>query len=152
MLKSLVEQMVSARTLFIWRLGLIDSVHACLSGFLPTLLRTVRDETVGDLSPIIWFATKVAQRHIDARDDPRFRELCEALSDNPGARALNTIMSSTVATSATDAPMAGEVLALEDVREHAGGRHSNDHADYRRIAIMPSVEEVSELRIAMLLC
>ena len=35
-----------------------------------------------------------------------------------------------------------EGLGLEDIRAQAGGRHNNDHADFRKIQIMPTIEEL----------
>jgi hypothetical protein len=35
-------------------------------------------------------------------------------------------------------------LSLEDVQAGPGGRHDNDHADFRSIEICPTSSEVSE--------
>jgi hypothetical protein len=38
----------------------------------------------------------------------------------------------------------GAAVALEDLAARAGGRHDNDHVDFRNIRITPTPGEVSE--------
>ena len=105
-------------------------------GLVENMAGKIREETpiMPDKTPVIWFATKVAATSAEARRSPAFSLLYEALQNHPGAQSLRTIMSGASAV--------GNVVALEDVREHAGGRHDNDHADFRCISAMPTVEEV----------
>ena len=59
--------------------------------------------------------------------------------NSPVARQLQTILGSGEENKDHDA----ENLGIEDIRMRAGGRHDNDHSDFRSIRIMPTIEEIS---------
>lgn len=71
-------------------------------------------------------------------------------SGSSGSATAGTSGSAGVAGGSGDVGVAGGVegdhggLALEDLAQLAGGRHDNDHADYRSIKIMVTSEEVSD--------
>ena len=59
--------------------------------------------------------------------------------ESPVARQLSTILGIDV----TESNQQHESLGLEDIRIRAGGRHGNDHTDFRSIRIMPTIEELT---------
>ncbi|KAJ1457713.1 P-loop containing nucleoside triphosphate hydrolase protein, partial [Pelagophyceae sp. CCMP2097] len=88
------------------------------------------------------FAVKLLALSVDARGDENVVALADALvtRDAPRASNLTTLLSGSAAErSATSALLD----SLDDVRDVAGGRHTNDHADYRSVDISPSTDEVN---------
>ena len=59
--------------------------------------------------------------------------------DSPVARSLKNLLGF---TESDPAATSIDGLGLEDIKAQAGGRHNNDHADFRRIQIMPTIEEL----------
>ena len=59
--------------------------------------------------------------------------------ESPVARQLRTILG----IGMTNEIHESESLGVEDIRIRAGGRHDNDHTDFRSIRVMPTIEELS---------
>ena len=96
-----------------------------------------------------------------ARADPLFLDFIQPLEKHAGgaveaARQLKVLLAAAIAVAdgsgdgnpaaaaAAEAAGTGDgaLLGVEDLLLFAGGRHDNDHADYRAISIMVTSEEV----------
>jgi hypothetical protein len=121
---------------------------------------------LGDVTPLGWFALKVALEVPGARADPLLPQLAAALKPRGGGAAaaaaqLEVLLApqaaaeegsgdnggssragGLAAAAAAVVRMAQQVVGLQDLRQYAGGRHDNDKVDYRDIQIMVTSEEV----------
>jgi hypothetical protein len=119
---------------------------------------------LGDVSPLGWLALNTALHVPGARQNESISRMADALATQGGATAkaaaqIRMLLAPAQGSSAssaqpmdTDGPAAapaGEqaeggpaVVAVEDLWQTAGGRHDNDHQDYRDIKIMVTSEEV----------
>ena len=59
--------------------------------------------------------------------------------ESPVARQLRTVLGIGTANKIHET----ESMGVEDIRIRAGGRHDNDHTDFRSIRVMPTIEELS---------
>jgi hypothetical protein len=111
--------------------GLLQQLEAALqlpagTGCLPA-----------DPSGVAWFALSVAQRVDGARSDPALLALIAPLEARGGA-AKQAAKQLRVLTSGAAAGEGGgggggaeEAVGVEDLETAAGGRHDNDHPDFR---------------------
>lgn len=101
--------------------------------------------SVDGLNAVGIFVMHVAAHREDARSDPVLKTLAEALikHEAPLAKRLQVLFmlfdGTAADANAAAAALSDEHLALADI---AGGRHDNDKADYRAIAVLPTVAEV----------
>lgn len=129
-------------------------------GLLDGLLETQTCGEISDEMALLWFVERlVLDDDGDGTDDKEYNNLHRALAqgltcspsphvedhadkllsmlDDPGEMVRRR------AEVASTGSLVGGGVSLEAIQEsRAGGRHSNDHADFRRIAIVPSVDEV----------
>lgn len=129
-------------------------------GLLDGLLEAQTCGEISDEMALLWFVERlVLDDDGDGTDEKEHNNLHRALAqgltcspslhvgdhadkllsmlDDPGE------MSRRRAEVASTGALAGGGISLEAIQEsRAGGRHSNDHTDFRCIAIVPSVDEV----------
>jgi hypothetical protein len=129
------------------RKNIVDKVllkiYECLSvfGMLSAVLETVQADLLKRPAVIRWFMMRVGLASAAARnDDPIFRELAQALGDDNdnaarGDGALHVLLGYDLDDNDAAAP------SLADIQVAPGGRHDNDHADFRSIEIVPTAEE-----------
>ncbi|GAX74369.1 hypothetical protein CEUSTIGMA_g1818.t1 [Chlamydomonas eustigma] len=108
-----------------------------------------------DLSPLGWFALTLAQKDEEARKDPMLLQLADLLeaSEGPAAktgRQLRTVLAGTQAAAAAEADVSESLIAIEDIQAGPGGRHDNDHMDYRSIKIIPTASEALCIKLPYL--
>lgn len=103
--------------------------------------------TTKDVETISWFAYKVGILRADARVDPDIKAVVDELieRDAPLAATLNTIFGESMQTAETIATEPSD-LSICDLTEMPGGRHDNDHRDFRSIGIAPTTEEIESER------
>lgn len=119
----------------------------CLLNALLTSPDLNKPEAIG------WLILSAASLFENARSDPSLSDFIPPLQARGGAAAaaaaqLRVVLAGTAG--ANNSPGDGQsaqagdvgVMAIEDLAEQAGGRHDNDHADYRSITLLPTSEEV----------
>lgn len=128
-------------------------------GVLDGLLEALNCDEISDELALVWFLERLLLDEgtdgADARGNDTHRALAERLTRGLSpqvvghAKKLFKIlqdpeeMSRRSAEVASTGAPAGGGISLESIKEsHAGGRHNNDHADFRSITIVPSVDEV----------
>lgn len=107
--------------------------------------------TAEDVATISWFACKVGVLRADARADPDIMALVDGLikRDVPLAGTLNTVFGGSIQiteNTITESPD----FSILDITDVPGGRHDNDHCDFRSIGIAPTAEEIESDRQAYL--
>jgi len=122
---------------------LVQTLHD-IPGFIEKLHDSLEEGICLDELPVGFFALLCCRDIHDARaKDSSCYKLARLLIDkeSPVSRQLNNLIgfSQDIVKREPDAEIG---LGLEDVRAQAGGRHNNDHADFRRIQIMPTIEEL----------
>ena len=142
-----------------------------MSCVLDALEADSSSQQLGCVAPLGWLALNTAQHVPGARSDPLLQRMAAALEPRGGAAAkaaaqLKVLLaasqpaaasgsSSSDASAATpmqvdvNAAGAAEVggaaaglVAVEDLWQTAGGRHDNDHQDFRDIRVMVTSTEV----------
>lgn len=152
------------------KLPLAQVLEACyrVPGLLGVLYVTLQAEGLLDAkegSAVGWLLLTLAQQLEDARTDTTIAQCIAPLKELGGAAAtaahkLEVVLAASAAGAgpaagvestanghAPSGPGQGQgpmIEALEDLQQQAGGRHSNDHADFRSIRIMVTSDEVSE--------
>lgn len=137
----------------------------CLSVQVPGLLQCLckaletSGSTLGDVAPLGWLALNTALHVQGARQNEAIGRMAEALATHEGAAAraaaqIRVLLAPAQSTTASAQPMdvdgpadaAAEsdaaFVAVDDLWQTAGGRHDNDHNDYREIQIMVTSQEV----------
>jgi hypothetical protein len=110
-------------------------------GFVSSLRKLARDRKDLDVSALSWFVLQLATLSAEARTDQTVRDLAAELIERNAPRSTN--IATVLSGSNADADAAAEKCAgLQDVRDVPGGRHANDHTDFRSIQIAPTVDEV----------
>lgn len=105
-----------------------------------------------DPAPVGWFLLSIVTSVEGSRTSPAVLSLAAALKargDN-SSKSLDivllgaSLLSDTGGAGPPAVPAANGagLVALEDLRLQPGGRHNNDHTDYRSISIMITSEEV----------
>ncbi len=123
-------------------LGALLECMCRIPGFLGALKDTLL--FLPDPAPVAWFFLNVALTVEGARRDPHVRQAAEAMQGLTGAAAQAAKqLQNLLASGSSAAPSATAVSPLEHLQSQAGGRHDNDHSDFRSIAIMPTSQEVS---------
>lgn len=88
-----------------------------------------------------WFITQIASNSTKARSNQLIATICDKFSEYNCASALEIILGKRAAPLA-----ARHGYALDDLRadvpDTPGGRHNNDHVNYRDIAITPTIQQV----------
>jgi hypothetical protein len=113
---------------------------------------------LGDVAPLGWLALNTALNVPGARQDELISRMANALSNSGGAAAkaaaqIRVLLApaQAAANAASDmdvdsAPAGAEtspaVVAVEDLWQTAGGRHSNDKQDFRDVQVMVTSDEV----------
>eukprot|EP00884_Botryococcus_braunii_P010997 jgi/Botrbrau1/1989/Bobra.0052s0031.1 len=133
----------------------ISSVHMLLTavyrtpGLVECLLKAVKSEYLPNscLATISWFLVRIAKSE-RARDNDYVIQMAQIFRDRkvPGARELGNLILASVegAGMETDADHEGlPGMSLQELQAATpGGRHDNDHRQYRDIRIIPTVDEV----------
>lgn len=108
---------------------------------IPELLVHVqasRAERNDSRTALIWFLTKLSLKVAEVRSDDTVIQLAKLLSDaGPGAECLMTVLDGGNGSD-NDLSLAG---VRDKQAEVPGGRHDNDFADFRSIAIVPTINE-----------
>ncbi|KXZ51993.1 hypothetical protein GPECTOR_10g1015 [Gonium pectorale] len=121
-------------------------------GLLQCLDGAITAGKVADASPVGWFLLTLASQLEEVRQSPEVKQLADTLLARGGdaekvARRLKVVLAGTAATGGPDwmhpAAVDREGLALEDLIAGPGGRHDNDHVDYRSIKIQPTSDEAT---------
>jgi hypothetical protein len=113
---------------------------------------------LGDVAPLGWLALNTALNVPGARQNDLISHMTDALSNHGGAAAKaaaqirmllapakaasNAASDMDVDSAAAVAESGPAVVAVEDLWQTAGGRHSNDKQDFRDIQVMVTSDEV----------
>lgn len=144
-----------------------------MSCVLDALEADSSSQQLGCVAPLGWLALNTALHVPGARRDPLLLRMAAALAARGGAAAaaaaqLKVLLaasqpaagssssnsSSKESAAATmqvdaaafvDAGEPSELVAVEDLLQAAGGRHDNDHQDFRDIKVMVTSQEVITL-------
>lgn len=131
-------------------------------GLLEALVDALRSDEISDEVALVWFVDRLllddGEQGAEARKDKVYLDLvarlthsrdsdvkqhAKALMDgvkNPGATGGAGKASQQATASGAGG---GSGMSLEAMREATpGGRHSNDHADFRSITVMPPMDEI----------
>lgn len=101
-----------------------------------------------DSTPIGWFLLAIVTSAEESRTDRAVLSLAAALKarGDRSSKSLEVVLlGASVPGSGPAGPGAAvwnALVGLQEVKLQPGGRHDNDHADYRSIAIMITSEEV----------
>lgn len=115
--------------------GLLPCMHTALSaGSEPDAARALG-----------WFVLNVAIQQPDARTDPEVSKFVEPLKQAGGAaHEAGAKLEIVLAGGLLQNGGVDGIMAAEDLAQAAGGRHDNDHADFRSISINVTSEEVCD--------
>jgi len=89
---------------------------------------------------LAWFYLQVAIASADARSDPNVNVICSEIERiSPAAKKLRTVLGGKE-IDRTDRTSLAHLQASHD--DQPGGRHDNDHADFRDIQTRPTLEQM----------
>ncbi|MEW5313864.1 MAG: hypothetical protein WDW38_005396 [Sanguina aurantia] len=99
-----------------------------------------------DTSPIGWFLLCIVSSAEESRTDEAVLHLAAALKarGDSSSNSLDVVLlGASVPAAPSEEPTSDgeEMTSLEELRLQPGGRHDNDHADYRSIGIMITSDE-----------
>ena len=117
--------------------------------FTKRLLDMMAGGALSDFAPLSWYVLKLAGSFSEARADEQLRHLKDVLVSKsaPLSQQMTTIFGETFDGAAAD--LAADTT-MEEILDPPGSRHDNDHADFRSIVCVPSVEEIKCTREAYL--
>ncbi|KAG1675260.1 hypothetical protein FOA52_016291 [Chlamydomonas sp. UWO 241] len=106
-------------------------------GLLAYMREAVEQGAVADASPIAWWLLQLAVESEDVRQGPAVHEMVEPLKLHGGAAAERAAkdLAVVLAGMADDAEERSAARTLKDLQSGPGGRHDNDHADFRSIEV-----------------
>eukprot|EP00955_Chlamydomonas_euryale_P117409 366472-Chlamydomonas_euryale.AAC.4 len=114
-------------------------------GLLGCIKTAAAEGSVSDPSPIAWWLLRVAVQDEHARQDQLVHDMADLLMSSSGAakcaaKDLKVVLSGAVPSLADQERLAS--MPLSAIGLGPGGRHDNDHADYRNIDACPTAAEV----------
>ncbi|KAG2492324.1 hypothetical protein HYH03_009275 [Edaphochlamys debaryana] len=127
-------------------------------GLLNCVAEAVEAGAVAEAAPVGWWLLVLASQAEEVRHSPEVRRVAELLRGRGGDAAkvagqLQVVLAGAQAGAQAGAGAAaglveaaaggpgGSGVALEDLLLGPGGRHDNDHTDYRSIKIVPTSDE-----------
>jgi hypothetical protein len=122
---------------------------------------------LGDVTPLGWLTLNTVMTVPGARNDLVMVQMMDALQSHGGgaasaaAQLKNLLAASQPSAAGSEAAGSGpegsdmqvdqpnqqqlqRMVAVEDLMQCAGGRHDNDHQDFRDIRVMVTSQEVSD--------
>ncbi len=123
-------------------LVVLTDLYMMLDGLVVTtaleMVTNGRIHNHNDKATLIWFCKTLALESAFAREDEQIERLSQLLLPNTAeSERFKTVMAGTTATT-SGISLAGIRSAQTEV---PGGRHDNDHVDFRSIGILPTREE-----------
>ncbi|CAM9586369.1 unnamed protein product, partial [Ectocarpus sp. 8 AP-2014] len=139
-----------------FRQQLICNRLARAPGLLDNLLEALNCDKISNEMALLWFVERlilddgqdgVAARSSNSKESALVNRLKRSMSPTVKARAqkLLKVLSDPSEVDKRNAEISatGAGMSIEAIQESSpGGRHSNDHVDFRSITIVPSVDEV----------
>ncbi|KAL6755287.1 hypothetical protein V8C86DRAFT_232475 [Haematococcus lacustris] len=132
-----------------WRKPLLEVLDAVstVPGLLPRLGAAITSGSLPDATPVAWFAITLAVNSETTRANPELEALVQPLLTCGGGAALAArLLKHVLSPAGLGLGSSGQVLALEDLRMQAGGRHDNDAPNFRDIKIVFTSDEVGGCR------
>ncbi|KAG1675264.1 hypothetical protein FOA52_016295 [Chlamydomonas sp. UWO 241] len=126
-----------------------------IPGLLACVREAVEQGDIADASPITWWLLQLAVESEDVRQDPAVREMVEPLKLHGGAaaeRAAKNLVVVLAGTADDEQRQSAARSTLEDLQSGPGGRHDNDHADFRSIEVCPASGEALCMTLPYLPC
>ncbi|KAL6759012.1 hypothetical protein V8C86DRAFT_3133805 [Haematococcus lacustris] len=127
-----------------WRKPLLEVLDAIstVPGLLPRLGAAITSGSLPDAAPVAWFALTLAVNSETARANPELEALVHPLlACGGGAAVAARLLKPVLSPAGLGLGSSGQVLALEDLRMQAGGRHDNDAPNFRNIKIVFTSDE-----------
>lgn len=111
----------------------------------------LQEGSLQDPAPLGWFLLTLASQVEDARQDPVVLAMADLLLRCEGGakkagHQLKVVLAGVEAAASGQTASVPNIIALEDLHTGPGGRHDNDHYDYRSIKVIPTPEEALCLR------
>ncbi|KAG2495742.1 hypothetical protein HYH03_006339 [Edaphochlamys debaryana] len=139
-------------------LQLLEALYR-VPGLLGCVEAAVKASAVADPAPVGWWLLVLASQVEEVRRSADVLRLAELLQSHGGdatkvAQQLKVVLAGAAAAAEAAATAGGSTgsktgaggVALEDLLLGPGGRHDNDHVDYRSITVLPTSEEALCLR------
>ncbi|KAJ9507653.1 hypothetical protein QJQ45_019167 [Haematococcus lacustris] len=130
-----------------WRKPLLKVLDAIstVPGLLPRLGAAITSGSLPDAAPVAWFALTLALNSEAARANPELEALVHPLlACGGGAAVAARLLKPVLSPAGLGLGSSGQVLALEDLRMQAGGRHDNDAPSFRNIKIVFTSDEEAD--------
>eukprot|EP00051_Salpingoeca_urceolata_P025827 m.470433 g.470433 ORF g.470433 m.470433 type:complete len:1716 (-) comp20369_c0_seq2:130-5277(-) len=118
------------------RTKLYTAIFYSISSFADELLKGIKSESVTDLDTVAWFLVQLAKSDPTIREHATVAKILDLLQSEktPATRALANIVLGVSHQNPT---------SQTDMQLPPGGRHDNDHANYRDIEVIPTAAELT---------